>query len=95
MPYCSIPKCSSCSQKGQKVFKVPKNDEESQVWIEFLKNNNVKQISENTRVCELHFIWFKTSSSELVRSKHPTIDLSDIEVKIIINFMKQTKKCSI
>lgn len=96
MPYCSLPGCKSSTEKGQRVFKVPTNGEDSLVWIEFMQRNKIKKITPNSRVCELHFLWFQTSN-EVTRAKYPTIDslCSELQVKTLKILYKILKKLKI
>lgn len=86
MPACSLPECKSNSQKGFKLYKVPKSKEESEKWLNFMHENKLEKISENSCLCELHFLWFQTDNG-LTRALVPTIApyIEENQVRVKIN----------
>lgn len=91
MPACSLPTCKSNSQKGFKLFRVPKNKNQSDEWLKFMQENNLINFNENSRLCELHFLWVQTEEG-LVRSSVPTIAPieDDLEVRIKLKRSRKT-----
>lgn len=69
---CSIKKCRGLAGKGQKLYRIPKK-ETSVIWVEYLKKFGVNEITESTRLCDLHFE-FADDGNGLKRADIPSKD---------------------
>lgn len=67
MSSCALPLCKNNARKGASMFRVPKNDEIATKWIDFMIENGAKNINENSRLCQDHFIFEEGKRSIIPR----------------------------